>query len=247
MCKKWTENENELIKLHYPDNLTESIVKYFDGRTVTQIMGHANIIGVKKSEKFFKSPASGRISKLNDIGFSTRFEKQCAGWNKGKKQSDYMSAEMIAKTAKTRFKKGQDPHNTVPIGSERIGKDGYVEVKVRHTKGEGSNNNNFEFKHRVIYEQNYGTIPKGMIVEFLDGNIRNFDPSNLVLLTRKENLLRNMMCDASIVKRFMKIKDPELVKEIIENHPEMIETKRKILTINKKINGRNRKINGTAD
>lgn len=247
MRRKWTEAENELIKLHYPDNMTANILKYFQDRTAMQIQRHASIISVKKSVAFMNSPESGRISKNNDIGVATRFKKQQAGWNKGKKQADYMSAEMIEKTKETRFKSGQDPHNAVPIGFERISKDGYIEVKVRHVKGIGSNNSNFELKHRVVYTDNFGPIPKGMIVVFKDGNPVNFEPYNLGIMTRKESLLLNTMCDTSIVKRFMGVKDPEIINEIINNHPEMIEAKRKILIINKKINGRNRKINGIAD
>jgi hypothetical protein len=186
-----------------------------------------------------KNPLSGRISKENDIGVKTRYSKNCPGWNKGKKQSDYMSAESIENTKKGRFKKGQDPHNTVPIGFERLSKDGYVEVKVRHLKGNGSNNENFEFKHRMIYEENFGPIPEGMIVEFNDGDKLNFEPVNLVLRTRKENLLRNTMCDSSIVKRFLGIKEPESVEKVINEMPKLIELKRKLLTVKKEINGCN--------
>jgi len=233
MRKFWTLEEKELLKIHYPDNRTEDILHLFLDRSLNSVISYANLIGLKKSEAFFKSPQSGRISRENDIGVKTRYLKNCPGWNKGKKQSDYMSPEMIERTAKTRFKKGQDPHNTVDIGFERLSKDGYIEVKVRHLKGNGSNNLNFEFKHRIVYEENFGAIPKGMIVEFLDGDKLNFDPANLVLRTRKENLLRNSMSDSSIVKRFLGVKDSKAVAIVIEKVPKLIELKKKLLTSNK--------------
>lgn len=239
MRKYWTLEEKELLKIHYPDNRSEDIMHLFPDRTAITISQHANVLGLKKSEAFFKSPQSGRISKENDIGIKTRYSKNCPGWNKGKKQSDYMSQESIEKTKKGRFKKGQDPHNTVPIGFERLSKDGYVEVKVRHIKNGKSNNENFEFKHRMIYEENFGTIPDGMIVEFDDGNKLNFEPSNFKLRTRKENLLNNTMCDTSIVKRFLGIKEPEMIQKVIEELPKLIELKRKILKVKKEINGCN--------
>ncbi|NII81698.1 MULTISPECIES: hypothetical protein [unclassified Pedobacter] len=61
--------------------------------------------------------------------------------NKGKKQTDYMSAEAIERTKATRFNKGNEPHNTKHDGYERISKDGYVQIRV--TKGK------FRLKHRV--------------------------------------------------------------------------------------------------
>lgn len=241
MRKFWTETENELIRLHYPDNLTENLVSLFPGRSLCSITSHARELGIKKSKVFFEGPDSGRISKNNDIGVSTRFTRQMPGWNKGKKQSDYMSAEMIARTAKTRFKKGQDPHNTQPIGYERVTVDGYVEVKVRHLKDGNGKNKNFELKQRLIWEQKNGPIPDGGIIEFLDGNKLNFEDSNLVLRTRKENLLRNMNSDKAFVKRIFRINDVESVDEIVENYPELIDLKRKTILLNQKINKKDAK------
>lgn len=239
MRKFWTLEEKELLRLHYPDNRSEDILHLFPDRTANKISQHANVLGLKKSDAFMKSPLSGRISKENDIGIKTRYSKNCPGWNKGKKQSDYMSPEKIEKTKIGRFKKGQDPHNTVAIGFERLSKDGYVEVKVRHIKNGKSNNENFEFKHRLIYEENFGPIPEGMIVELLDGDKLNFEPANFVLRTRKENLLRNSMSDSSIVKRFLGIKDPDAVEIIISEMPKLIELKRGLIKHKKELNGCN--------
>lgn len=239
MRKFWTAKETEIMIQNYPDKPTVDMIKLLPGRTVSGITGQASKLGLHKSEAFMKSPMSGRISKENDIGFDTRFPANKPGWNKGLKQKDYMSPEKIENTKKTRFKKGQDPHNTQPVGYERLSKDGYIEIKVRHLKNGDSNNKNFEFKHRIIYEKNYGLIPEGMIVEFLDGNNRNFDPHNLILRTRKENLLQNTMCDSSIVKRFLGIKEPEAVEKVISEMPKMIELKRNLLIKKQKLNGHN--------
>jgi len=241
MRKFWTEAENELIRLHYPNKKTDDIVCFFTDRTARVIQQHAAAIGIKKSDAFMKSPLSGRISKDNDIGVSTRFSPLMPGWNKGKKQSDYMSAEAIANTAKTRFKKGQDPHNTQPIGYERVTVDGYVEVKVRHLKDGDGKNKNFELKQRLIWEKKNGPIPDGGIIEFLDGDKLNFEDSNLVLRTRKENLQRNRNSDSAIVKRLFKVKEPEVVAEIIKEIPVVIELKRKTILLNQKINKKDAK------
>lgn len=236
MRKYWTPEECSILMQNYPDKSTVDLLLLLPGRTISGIIGQASKIGLYKSEAFMKSPMSGRISKENDIGLDTRFKQNAPGWNKGMKQEDYMSAENIERTKQTRFKTGQDPHNTQIIGYERLYKDGYIEVKVRHLKDGDSNNKNFEFKHRIIYKEKNGPIPKGMIVEFLDGNNRNFSQENLVLRTRKENLLQNSMCDSSIVKRFIGIKEPEMVSKIIKEYPDLVKLKRKTVVLNQQIN-----------
>jgi hypothetical protein len=52
-----------------------------------------------------------------------------------------------------------------------------------------------------------------MIVEFKDRDKLNLILTNLELRTRRENSLSNTMCDTSIVKRFLGVKDPELDRE----------------------------------
>lgn len=233
MKKFWTPQEIEILRRLYPDCKTQTLELIFK-RKAGVIGQKANTLGIHKSEGFMKSPLSGRISKANDIGVATRFTNQMAGWNKGKKQSDYMSPEMIERTKATRFKKGQDPHNTVPIGHERISRDGYLEVKIQHLKSKGKNEN-FEAKHRLLWMEHFGPIPEGMNIEFLDGDKMNIVIENLVLRSRKENLLNNTMCDSSIVKRFLGVKKPEFVEKIITEMPELIEQKRQTIKLNQKI------------
>lgn len=246
MRKFWTEQENSLLRQYYPDNLTEDILHFFPGRSLSAVVGHAGVLGIKKSDVFFKSPTSGRISAANDIGLETRFYKNCAGWNKGKKQTDYMTAEKIELTKATRFQKGQDPHNTVPIGHERLSRDGYLEVKVRHNKGNGKNGN-FVAKHRLVWEKNFGPIPDNYNVEFRDDDKLNIDPSNLILRSKKENLLQNVFRDVAVVKRFLGIKDPEMIEKMIKEHPELVELKRVTVKLNQIINKKDAKQTKSID
>lgn len=84
----------------------------------------------------------------------------------------------------TEFKKGNRPANYMPVGSERINGDGYIDVKV-------SDPNKWTAKHRIIYEQIHGPIPKGSIIIFADGNKLNIEPDNLLLVTRGELAVMN--------------------------------------------------------
>lgn len=237
MRKKWTEKEIGILVRLYPDCKTETLA-FILNRKVSIVCQKACSLKISKSEGWKKSSLSGRISKENDIGVETRFQNQRPGWNKGLKQSDYMSSEMIERTAKTRFKKGQDPHNTVAVGHERLSRDGYLEVKLQHKKGVGKNCN-FVAKHRILWEKINGPIPENYNVEFVDGNKMNIEISNLVLRSKAENLLKNTMSDRSIVKRFLKVKEPEMVDKIIAEIPGVISQKRESILLNQLINKNN--------
>lgn len=108
--------------------------------------------------------------------------------NKGKSWDEYMSKEAQEKSRRTTFKKGNIPPNHREIGEERISKDGYIEIKLK----DGCLNKNWQLKHRYIYEQHYGLIPKGHKIIFADGNKRNFDINNLILVSDNEELIMNM-------------------------------------------------------
>lgn len=113
-------------------------------------------------------------------GRTGRFEKGNVPHNKGK------HPPTVGRMAETQFKAGHVPHNTKPIGYERISRDGFIEVKVREKPENGRKN--FEFKHRLIWEQAHGEIPKGYIITFLDGNPQNCVLENLAMISQAENL-----------------------------------------------------------
>ena len=85
---------------------------------------------------------------------------------------------------KTRFKKGDKCRFAKPVGSERVKVDGYIEVKI--------NQDTWEKKHRVVYENAFGSLKQGEIILFLDGNKNNLDISNLAKVTNRELLKANM-------------------------------------------------------
>ena len=43
----------------------------------------------------------------------------------------------------------------------------------------------WDFASRAIYEQTYGEIPKDYTVTFLDNDVNNLDPNNLVAVPRR--------------------------------------------------------------
>ena len=116
-----------------------------------------------------------------------QFVKGQVSHNKGKKWDDFISKDKQKNSLTTCFKKGNLPHNRKEIGSERITKDGYIQVKVQDGKG----NRNWELKQNIIYKQAHGEIPKGYHVSFADQNRTNYSLDNLILVSRAENLIMN--------------------------------------------------------
>lgn len=159
-----------------------------------------NYVGVGPSEMAVKVSEQFKVECTRNLvkGFYARnhlnsgitgyFQKGKVSHNKSKKQSDYMSPEAVERTKATRFKSGQLPHNTKPIGYERVTKDGYVEVKVRMRPDRKNHIKNFIGKHIIVWERHNGPVPKGMCLRFLDGNKQNCSIENLQLVSRAEHL-----------------------------------------------------------
>ena len=159
---KWTDEEKEYLA---------SIVK---GSTYKEITKQMND---KFEYNFSEEQIKGAMARYKlPTGTGGYFKKGSTPWNKGLK--GYMGAN------KTSFKKGTIPPNYRPVGSERITKDGYIEIKVEDP-------NKWELKQRYIYEQHHGEIPNNCNVIFADKNIRNFDINNLVLVSKAEMLILN--------------------------------------------------------
>lgn len=114
------------------------------------------------------------------------FRKGAKPWNSGKK------GYCAAGSEKGHFSKGNVPANVKPLWSERIGKGGYVEMKVPERNPYTGFKTRYKNKHQFIWEQANGRkVPRGHAVIFLDGDIHNFDPANLGLVSRAELLALN--------------------------------------------------------
>lgn len=114
--------------------------------------------------------------KLPLSGLDGRFKLGRTPFNKGLKGS--FGGE------DTQFKKGNKPHNYKPVGTERVNGDGYVDIKV-------ADPNKWRAKHTLIWQEANGPVPKGHAIIFGDGNRRNFELDNLVLVSRKQLAMLN--------------------------------------------------------
>lgn len=90
---------------------------------------------------------------------------------------------------KTSFRPGNKPENCQPIGTERLSKDGYIEIKTNNGQGR----QNWIKKHTAIWESVNGATPSNKYVSFIDSNKRNFALENLEILSRNEGLQINRL------------------------------------------------------
>lgn len=120
----------------------------------------------------------------------SQFYKNHTPFNKGLRQADYMSKEMIKRTIATRFKKGQKPHNTAKA-------DGVISVRCHRNRGDKVylyrrlSLGNWRPLHQVRWEMFRGPVPDGYCLWFIDGDTMNIKLSNLEMITRAENARRN--------------------------------------------------------
>ena len=135
-------------------------------------------MGLRKDKKYLSEHAKKialaqwQNEKTSAIARKTSFYKGHTPWNKGQKLSEEHKAKLTGT-----YKKGNLPHNNLPIGSIRnINK--YIEIKYENHK--------WMSLARYNWEQVHGEIPKGMCVFKLDGDWLNDDISNLCLITRQD-------------------------------------------------------------
>jgi len=169
----------ERLKEIYATTLTADIAEDFSV-SIYVIRNAAYVLRLKKDPEWVRERSRISIMRSDHPGRKFWIKKGSTPKNKGLKQEQYMSCEAIEKTKKTRFKKGNKPLNVRPVGFERITKDGYIEVKTESGK--------FELKHRIIWQQANGTIPKGYNVQFKDGNSQNLCVENLYIINRSDQL-----------------------------------------------------------
>ena len=162
---KWTNEEKEYLTQIYKKNDYDTILKMMNDKFECSF-NRNQIISFMRRNKL-KSEA---------IKNNGRFSKGMTPWNKG--------LSYMPNNKETRFQKGNIPHCHREVGSERIIRDGYIEIKVAEP-------NVWDLKHRVIYREHYGEIPDGHNIIFADGNKMNFDIDNLIAVSKSEMLILN--------------------------------------------------------
>jgi hypothetical protein len=191
----YTEQELEMIIKFYSTTPAKVMATWMPHSSIS-ISKKANDMGLRKDKKYLSvqgrkiALAQWQNEKTSSIARKTCFIKGHKPWNKGQK----LSNEHIVKLTGV-YKKGNLPHNNLPIGSIR-NIDGYNKIKYANHK--------WMSLARYNWEQVHGEIPKNMCVFKLDGDRYNDDISNLCLVTRKDL--------AQLNRKYNKI--PQELKEV---------------------------------
>ena len=190
----WTKEEINILLRDYqdPNIFSADIAKRLD-RTLSQVYYKARTMGLKAPLERIR--LAGKLGTNHPNAVAHRFKKGSIPPNKGKK----MSPEVYEKVKETMFKKGKSPVNHREVGSERINVDGYIEIKVAEP-------NRWKLKHRIIWEQVNGEIPKGYNEQFKNHNPKDCRIENLYLICRADQ----MRTENSLVAKY-----PKEIQEVI--------------------------------
>jgi len=164
----------------YSNTSNQDIAKEF-GCEIGTINWKAHKLKLKKSIEFIAEVAKANFTEDHPAR-KFFFKKGHDTYTKGKRQQDFMSAEGYEVCKSNYFKKGHIPGNTKPVGYEFQTTDGYIRVKVAEP-------NVFRFKHHVVWEENFGPIPKDYNVQFRNKIGSDCSPGNLYIITRRDQLL----------------------------------------------------------
>lgn len=171
-------------KTKWTDEVIQFMIENYKGKDNIQLAELLNKRFNLNTNADRVSNVKGNLKRRKGIDLSTGINN--GGYKKGHIPAN-KGTKGLTGANRTSFKKGNIPFNHREIGSERITKDGYIMIKVR----DGCLNKNWELKHRWLYEKEYGKIPEGYNLIFLDGNRKNIVLSNLKLVSKSEDLIMN--------------------------------------------------------
>lgn len=182
----WTQEERETLIRLYPTHFAGEIAAIL-GKSKPSVYGQVLRLGLHAPKEKIRRAALVSVNHPNSI--AARFKPGHVSHNKGKK----LPKEVYDKIKDTMFKPGHTPVNHREVGSERINVDGYIEIKVAEP-------NKWRCKHRVIWEQHNGEIPKGFNVQFKNHNPLDCRIENLYLISKAEQ----MRTENSYIARYPK-------------------------------------------
>lgn len=199
-----------MVKI-FTNEMNDFLSKNVKGITATELAERINKeFGTEFTKKQMQNWRSnhGCPSGVEGLG---RFKAGHPPWNKGLKLSVEVKEKI--KATKTMFEKGHAPHQTLPLGTTRKDKDGYIEIKVTaslyESAGHRGKHSTFDTKwigkHQKVWIDYYGdNIPPKSKIIFLDKNKYNFDIANLACISNRQH--------ATMCKKHRYTENAELTK-----------------------------------
>lgn len=183
----YTQAQIEVIRQRFPHEPTAAIAKALN-RSSSSVSQKAYSLGLRKTKAFLGSDLSGRLSARDDRGKRTRFTKGQAAHNKGLRRPGWGPGRMKETQFKPGNRTGKAQELYVPIGTERLSRDG---IRRRKVNDDMPLQRRWKSVHAITWEAHHGPIPNGHIVVFRNGDRTDMRIENLELVTRGENMRRN--------------------------------------------------------
>lgn len=194
--RAWTTAEDSRLRELYATlSAAECAVQL--GRTQSSVQMRVSALGLSKSPEWIAARTRQRWAEgRHENSRAKQFRRGGDPMNKGRPQSEWMSAESIKRTRATRFKPGhlggKAAEKVQPIGALRVTRDGQLQRKV---------NNDLPLQRRwvavarLVWEAANGPIPPGHAVVFRPGRASTSEAAitldALELVTRAELMRRN--------------------------------------------------------
>lgn len=170
-CYAFTQEQLEWIKTTYVGRSRKELTELYNKQFPDNPKTYEQMVTATKNHGFTS-------------GLTGHFVKGHVPFNKGKKGS--------IKPNSGSFKPGSVPPNRKPLGSERLDtKTGHILVKVEEINPYNGQPTRYKHKHVVVWEQHHGSVPKDMVVSFVDGDKTNCSIENLELISRSMLLRLN--------------------------------------------------------
>lgn len=180
----WNDALDEIITLMYPDTSTEAIAELL-GMEPRRVYCRATQLGVQKTGAYLSAMQRERVRRNPQIYEKSHFKPGHKSWNKGMKG-------LQLSTERTRFKPGNIPPTTVPVGTERWTTPGPKDMNPRsYLQRKVAEPNVWRLVHHIVWEEAHGPIPPGHIVRFKTPDTTDISSSNLMCVTRAENSRMN--------------------------------------------------------
>lgn len=173
--KLWTEEEDQYMREHYPDNPTADVAKVL-GRTHKAVIGRAKALGIRKSEAFMRSDKSGR-----------RKPGQTP-WNKGKRTH----------WSECGTKYVRKPKGALPVGTisyHKKNRQWHIKV-MEHPKPTKA----WRPYPEYVWKQAGNEVPEGYVVAFKQG----FRPDRVedITVDKLEAISRQELIDRNRIQRY---------------------------------------------
>jgi hypothetical protein len=195
---KYSDEEKNFIVENVKGRTVAELTELFNRRfglslTKEQIVGFMKYYKLRngilhrysdEEKNFIVENVKGRtVAELTEL-FNRRFGLSM----EAKTMKSLLSSKGLTTERDTRYTKGDRrsyKRSTIyPVGAERINGSGIKEIKVAQPR-------KWVKKHRIIWEQANGKIPKNSTLIFADGNTLNTCLENLILVTKRELAVMN--------------------------------------------------------